>query len=144
MTSPRRRPGDALWELLAGHHPATRFGAAGWQPQADVVVTTDRAWVRIEVAGVRADDLRIQVRGRTLVITGSRRAPTFERGADYLRSEIAFGAFQRRLELPWVIDVDRLAHAYRDGILECSILRAGAATAAAPTSDGDDDQGEQR
>ena len=27
-----------LYDLLGGHHPATRFGDVGWQPQADVVV----------------------------------------------------------------------------------------------------------
>ena len=118
-----------LYDLLGGHHPATRFGDVGWQPQADVVVTAERAWIHLEVAGVRGDALELRVRGCTLEVRGRRIAPRLETGANYVRSEIVFGAFVRRLELPWTIDAARLDYSYRDGILECALVRAGAAAA---------------
>src|ERR1700722_14941608 len=80
---------------------------APWQPNVDVYRTSDGWLVKFELAGVRADDIDLQVLGGRMTLCGVRRDILLEesekKGEDrpvYHRMEIAYSRFERILELP--------------------------------------------
>jgi HSP20 family protein len=71
-----------------------------WQPDVDVFETEKSVVVRVELAGVRADDLRVSVDGEALRISGVRMAPKPAEMKRLHQMEIATGPFERRLRIP--------------------------------------------
>src|SRR4051794_37877275 len=78
-----------------------------WQPNMDVYRTTDGWLVKFELAGVRAEDIDLQVLGQRMTIRGLRRDMAREACEKsggtppvYHRMEISYSRFERRLELP--------------------------------------------
>lgn len=96
------RPRTALeWWILTG----TFVPAAGaWRPRADVYESTDRIVVAVELAGVRARDLDVQLFEDTLIIEGHRTAPASLSGGRYHAAEIPRGRLRLMLALPAVVD----------------------------------------
>jgi len=49
------------------------YQQSGWRPPADVYRLPDGWLIKMELAGVRADQIRIQARGHVLSVSGVRR-----------------------------------------------------------------------
>lgn len=104
--------------------PQTFFSAAGargfatpWQPPADVYRTHDGWLVKLDLAGVRPEDLHVCACGKRLTVSGKRRDCSLEEGCCSYRMEIAYSQFERCLELPNDVDRAHVASEYRDGML---------------------------
>ena len=70
-----------------------------FQPAIDVFETELALVVRVEIAGLRTEDLNVRIDKDTLRIQGERRVPE-EAGIQRLhRMEIAFGRFERSLQI---------------------------------------------
>lgn len=94
-----------------------RPGARVWRPDADVYKTSDGWIVKVDLAGVSADDLEIEIKGRTLSISGCRRDTFFGEGIVYHQLEITYSRFEKTLSFPCSIDGASLLRDYRDGLL---------------------------
>jgi HSP20 family protein len=97
---------------------------APWRPAADVYRTPDGWAVKFELAGVRAEDLDLEVCGRKMRLRGVRRdcAPP---GARIQQLEIAYSRFERVLELPCDLGRAQVATHLRDGMLLVHIRTEG-------------------
>jgi len=71
----------------------------------------------VEVAGVRREDLHLEVSSDTLTISGRRAEPPLESSARFRMAEIPFGPFERRLTLPAPVDADTVRATYANGLL---------------------------
>lgn len=101
---------------------AERLRGDHWQPDVDVYETEDAVVVRVELAGVRRDALRVSVDGELLRIQGVREGAGV--GAVRLHQmEIASGPFERRLALPPEIDRERVTAHLEDGLLTVTLRR---------------------
>jgi HSP20 family protein len=92
-------------------------GARVWRPNADIYGTSDGWIVKVDLAGVNADDLEITIEDRTLSITGCRRDTLFEKGVTYHQLEITYSRFEKRLVFPCSIEGASVLRDYRDGLL---------------------------
>lgn len=72
----------------------------------------------VQLPGVDARDVNIQVQGNMLIISGERSHKRETRDADFLHREISYGTFTRSLVLPEGVDKEKIAAEYRNGILE--------------------------
>ncbi|MFN3651257.1 MAG: Hsp20/alpha crystallin family protein [Armatimonadota bacterium] len=94
-----------------------------WEPRADVYETREAVKVKVELAGVRADSIHVELSGdgRTLAIRGVREDERTEAVDRILfhQMEIYLGPFERVLPLPPGANVERdqVNAAYRDGFL---------------------------
>src|SRR3954470_2063987 len=77
-----------------------------WQPHLDVYRTADGWLVKFELAGVRAEDIDLQVLGGRMKLTGVRRDCLREEARKsglpapvHYRMEIAYSRFERTLEM---------------------------------------------
>jgi HSP20 family protein len=105
---------DDLWQV-----PRFAGTRRGFRPQCDCYLTDGppTLHVVVELPGVDPASVDVVAIGRTLTISGTRERP--ERpAARYEALEIAYGAFQRRLELPAEVDSARTSATYESGMLK--------------------------
>jgi HSP20 family molecular chaperone IbpA len=73
--------------------------SASWEPPVDIFETEREIWIIAALPGVEPQDLKVTLDGGELRIAGSRRQPAAVRGAAFLRLEIPYGRFERRIHL---------------------------------------------
>lgn len=90
----------------------------GFTPAVDVHETDDEYWVRVDLPGVKSEDVNVEVHDNVLSIVGSR-VPAETGSAQIL--ERSYGSFARTLSLPKGVDSDAIEAGYQDGVLELRI-----------------------
>ncbi len=95
----------------------------------DVKETPDTFTVTASVPGVPPTDIDITVLGDTLRIRGHRKEDVEEaqEGSRWLLRERRFGAFERTVSLPSVVDSDAAAADFKDGVLIITLPKADVA-----------------
>jgi HSP20 family protein len=103
---------------------ATTFGPSGFQPPVDVYATgpagAESINVRVEIAGLDAGSVAVNLDGRMLTITGQR-PPAHHDRVVYHHMEISYGPFERRIELPVDVDAKAATAGYDAGYLTVSL-----------------------
>jgi HSP20 family protein len=96
--------------------------AGGFSPAVDVSYADEppRAIVTAELAGIDADAIGLEVRGRELILTGHRR-PAQSEGRVYQQLEIEHGPFRRVVKLGADVVADKASASYDDGILTVTL-----------------------
>jgi HSP20 family protein len=84
--------------------------AETWETAASVIV-------RIEIPGMKKEDLEITFHASTLRLRGEKRAGNDQRDGTYHLMERAYGRFERVIPLPRNIDSACAETSYRDGIV---------------------------
>jgi HSP20 family protein len=88
-----------------------------WSPAADVYSTNDGWIVKVDLAGVSVDDLKITINDARMTITGCRRDTSFADSVSYHQLEITYSTFEKTLSFPCSIDGATILRDYRDGLL---------------------------
>jgi HSP20 family protein len=96
---------------------AATFAEIGWRPAADVYRTREGWLAKFDLAGVRPEDIELQVQGRFLRVQGTRRDCTLEEGCYHHRLEISYSAFERQVEFPISLEQARITTEYQAGML---------------------------
>jgi HSP20 family protein len=104
-----------LQSLLARERDAP--STVPWQPSADVYRTRSGWLIKLELAGVRAEDIRVQVAGNCVEVAGIRRDLFTEKVYVHHSMEIAYSQFMRTFTLPCDLASARIDTEYRDGML---------------------------
>lgn len=125
----RRDPDDWLWQVgqelqkiseEVSHTRPMVATSRHWEPRADVLEEPHKLVVRVEISGVRGDEIQVVYvpERHVLVIRGVRWEEDPDERATFHQLEIPFGEFQREVKLP---DVSIRAHEvraqYRNGFL---------------------------
>jgi HSP20 family protein len=98
-------------------------------PSLDLSETADSVQVRMDVPGVKAADLDIQINGSLLTISGKREEEKEEKDRMYHRIERTSGSFSRTVTLPCAVDEAKVDAQYRDGILTVAMPKTPEAKA---------------
>ncbi|MCS7168724.1 MAG: Hsp20/alpha crystallin family protein [Gemmatales bacterium] len=96
---------------------------AQWSPPVDIY-RTPRGWLlKFDLAGVRPGDIRIDVHGSRLTVSGLRRDFCVEEhGYAQYRMEIAYNQFERTVELPVDLNHAHIDLDYREGMLLVDVV----------------------
>jgi len=94
----------------------------GFTPNVDVYYCGEpqRAVVKVDLAGVKLDEVGIEVSGRQIAIMGERHVQETE-GRVYQQVEIESGPFRRVVELQVDVDAERATATYEDGVLRIDL-----------------------
>ena len=96
-------------------------------PAADIYETEDEYVVELEVPGYEEKELTIEVFDHMLTVKGEHEATTETKEKTYRLHERLEQEFQRRFELPKVVDTDRLTATFKQGVLELHAPKVEAA-----------------
>ena len=94
-----------------------RMSGKLWYPAADVYQTPDGWMVKVELAGVDAEDIEIEIEGSSLYIAGTRRDTSCQHGISHHQMEITYSRFEKSLSFPDVIEGAKLEHNFENGLL---------------------------
>ena len=95
----------------------------GSYPPLNVFRKGDDVVIVTEVPGVRKDDLKIQVKGNTIRIAGTKSVQYDERVSLHRRERLA-GSFDRTVSVPLQIDAEHVHAECRNGVLALYLPRA--------------------
>ena len=104
---------EARREIL--HAVSWQVRSNVWSPPTDVYETEGSFIVRVEIAGMRDEDLEVAVENNVLLISGNR--PDLNERRAFYQMEIRFGRFEIATEIPVPVDVDNAVSEYKDGFL---------------------------
>lgn len=88
-----------------------------WNPAADVYRTGDGWTVKLDLAGICADELDVEVSGSDLRVRGCRRDTFFQEGFRYQQMEITYSRFEKTIQFPCPIQGATMKRDYHDGWL---------------------------
>jgi HSP20 family protein len=91
--------------------------AGQFMPPADVLVDDDGVTVHMDMPGIRASDLEIELQNDILSVRGERPYPYEGREAEVRHIERGFGRFERSLRVPPGLDPDTVAAEMHEGVL---------------------------
>lgn len=116
-------PGDLLF--FGGPQPM--IAPTRWRPATDVCETPEAVTLTIELAGVREEDLDIELYADAVVVEGHRSSQTCGPDAVYHALEIRHGDFRVEVPLPRGIDGDQPSATLDNGFLRITLPRTAAA-----------------
>lgn len=116
---------DAFFRQALGSLMPRTVGVGGWNPQLDVTEEEERFILEMDLPGVRREDVNLELRGHTLIITGSRKIVRRIVGARYMHSERVSGTFRRTVPLPRQIDEGGITASMEEGILRVELPKRG-------------------
>jgi HSP20 family protein len=88
-----------------------------WNPAADVYRTKDGWLVKVDLAGVKSDDIEITIDGPVLRLSGLRRDSFCGEGISHYQLEITYSRFEKLIQFPCSIAQASIERDYRDGLL---------------------------
>ncbi|MEP1078271.1 Hsp20/alpha crystallin family protein [Leptolyngbya sp. PL-A3] len=95
-------------------------------PAAEIEETEDAINLRLEISGMEAKDLDVQVMAEAVSISGERKAETRTEEKGIFRSEFRYGHFQRVIPLPVRINNQNVQAEYKDGVLRLTLPKVEA------------------
>ncbi|MEO0012734.1 MAG: hypothetical protein RLZZ535_1123 [Cyanobacteriota bacterium] len=110
-----QRDMNRMFEALASNEQTSMRQA--FMPLAEMEQTDDAVHLKVEVPGMSADDLDVQVTKEAVMISGERKSESKSEKNGMKRSEFRYGSFSRTIPLPVPVDNNQVKGDYQDGIL---------------------------
>jgi len=95
-----------------------------WVPAVEVFEKEDKYVIRVELPGVKEEDMNVSVEGDTLTIKGEKKAEGEVKEENYYRCERSYGSFIRSIGLPSTVNASKISADYEDGVLEVTLPKA--------------------
>lgn len=106
----------------------TYANTVNFQPSCDVSETKEHYLVSFDMPGIKKEDIKIELVGNDLVISGERHREVREKEAQLThRYERSYGKFERRFALPSTIAMDKIEAQYENGVLNLALPKNEAA-----------------
>ena len=112
---------NSFEEIFQSVNPMFCFSKRIWKPQMDILETRNEIIIQAEIAGVRKEDIVIEISNKAVKISGSRKNNHPDPTATYRLAEIQCGQFERVLYLPNIIDVEKVSASFSNGFLELTL-----------------------
>lgn len=130
MTSELDRMFDEPWTLF--RWPSAEVASPDapiWAPRVDVVTKDNKLVTRIDLPGMKKEDVLVEVEDGFLTLSGERKKETKEEKDNVYREEREYGSFCRTVPLPKGVKADDVKATFNNGVLEVTVpLPAAAAS----------------
>lgn len=123
MEQDARRTDEWLRRFLQSATPPDKF----WEPLVDIFETRTSLRIKVELAGVRPEDIHLELSGdgSALTVRGCRQDEQLEGGERTMfhQMEVYLGPFERTVPLPSHLHLDRdaIQAVFRDGFLNITL-----------------------
>ena len=113
-----------LEQKLFRYYPTTEAEENGISAFKPTVSTREGEFayhIEVDLPGVKKEDISIDIKENTLIISGERNFKEERAEKDYYKIESSYGKFQRSFALPENIDSENIEASYLEGVLEVVI-----------------------
>jgi HSP20 family protein len=103
------------------------FGSAierSWMPAVDVIDTPEAFVLKVELAGMKPEDVHIELEDDLLTIRGERKQEEKLETEEYQSTEWHYGAFRRSISLPRSVRQNEIEATYENGVVEVRVPKA--------------------
>ncbi len=97
--------------------PETDFDRLSFVPPAEMSETPEAIDLKVEVPGLEAKDLDVEVEADSVRIKGERKSEEKTEENGTVRTEFRYGKFHRVIPLPTRVQNNKVTAEYKDGIL---------------------------
>jgi HSP20 family protein len=112
---------DRLFESPLAELARTSNLLSGWTPALDLYEDKDNLYVKMEMPGMKREDIDVSLHEGSLSVSGERKSEQKHQDAEVYRAERFFGRFQRTVTLPTPVAADKVKAQYQDGILTITL-----------------------
>lgn len=106
---------DLLSRVWSGRDDGWFSGV--FSPAADLAELDNAYQIRMDIPGMAAGDIDVQVHGNLVTISGERKEEKEEKGKTFHRIERRSGKFSRSMTLPCNVNENEVAADYSQGVL---------------------------
>ena len=92
-----------------------------WAPRIDVLERDNHLVTRVDLPGMKKEDVTVQVTDGHLALSGERKQETEEKADTFYRSEREYGSFYRAVPLPKGVKLEDVKATFTDGVLEIKV-----------------------
>lgn len=111
--------------LVESFFQPTTTSTEFFQPSCDVQETKDHYLLSFDMPGVKKEDIKIDVQGNSLTISGERhREVKSENTESTWHFERSYGKFERSFSLPSTVATEKIEAQYEDGVLNIALPKA--------------------
>jgi HSP20 family protein len=116
---------NSLFQDFAGDsEPVT---TASFAPAVDVFENTEKVVLKLDIPGIKEEDLDIRVENQALTVRGERKFEAEEKEENFHRIERRYGSFYRSFSLPTSVDTENVAASYDAGVLKLELKKKASA-----------------
>lgn len=122
MTSELDRMFDEPWSML--RWPSVELASPDapiWAPKVDVVTKDNTLITRVDLPGMKKEDVLVEVEDGVLTLSGERKKEVKEEKDNVYREEREYGSFCRSVPLPKGVKADDVKATFNNGVLEVSV-----------------------
>lgn len=94
---------------------------AGWMPEIEVFEKDNRLVTKVDLPGMKKEDVKVEVTDGHLTISGERKSELEEKKDRFYRSERQYGSFYRAVPLPEGVKLEDVNATFAEGVLEVSV-----------------------
>jgi HSP20 family protein len=94
---------------------------AVWFPEIDVFERDNRLVTKIDLPGMKKEDVKVEVADGNLAISGERKTEAEEQKERFYKCEREYGTFYRAVPLPEGVRLEDVKATFADGVLEVSV-----------------------
>jgi HSP20 family protein len=106
----------------------TNLESAGkFVPAVDIYDDGEKVVLKLEVPGVKEEDLDVRVENQTLSVRGERKFEAEEKQENFQRVERHYGSFYRSFSLPISVDTENIGATYTAGVLKLELKKKASA-----------------
>ncbi|QNI36867.1 Hsp20/alpha crystallin family protein [Edaphobacter albus] len=90
-------------------------------PPVDVYEDSQKVILKLEVPGIKQDDLDVRLEDQILTVKGDRKFEKEEKEENFHRIERRYGSFVRSFTVPQTVDTESVAADYNTGVLTITL-----------------------
>ncbi|HET9706059.1 MAG TPA: Hsp20/alpha crystallin family protein [Vicinamibacterales bacterium] len=118
MTAELDRMFEEPWALApAAWFPETTI----WAPKVDVFEKDNRLITRVDLPGLKKEDVKVEVENGYLTLSGERKFEATQEKENIYRAEREYGSFYRAVPLPEGVKVEEIKATFDNGVLEVAM-----------------------
>jgi HSP20 family protein len=104
---------------------AGMFGREGkFLPEANIMETDKAVEVTVELPGMKPEEVKLEIKDGTLLVTGEKKEEKEEKGKTFHRVERRAGMFRRALALPVEVMEEKVDAKFVEGVLKITLPKA--------------------
>jgi len=117
----QNRMNSLFQDFGRGQSDSELVSTAAFVPPVDIYEDEHKIVLKLEVPGLKQEDLDIQLENNTLTVRGERKFEKEEKEENFHRIERRYGSFYRAFTVPNTVNTENVKASYDNGVLRVEL-----------------------